>query len=145
MCCFSSTLISSELVTVVICLSVCVRAHFVWTCRMIYGFVPGRADRRDGGGSQGDAVQPTLLQQRCIVVGVLSLKKHTHTPQDVSDCEVKSEKWQRVQSSLNVFKYRDDMRNYWYFEGVKTFCQNKQWYVQYSKNSMVSRVKIPSS
>lgn len=36
-------------------------------------FIPGGADRGDGGGAQGDAVQPALLQQRCIVIGVLSL------------------------------------------------------------------------
>lgn len=38
-------------------------------------YIPGRADGGEGGGSQGDAVQPTLLQQGCIVIGVLGLKK----------------------------------------------------------------------
>lgn len=38
-------------------------------------YIPGRADGGEGGGSQGDAVQPALLQQGCIVIGVLGLKK----------------------------------------------------------------------
>ena len=45
--------------------------------------VPGGADGGDGWGTQGDAVQPALLQQRCVVIRVLSLnarkQKHTHT------------------------------------------------------------------
>lgn len=43
-------------------------------------FLPGRADRGDGGGAQSDAVQSALLQQRCIVIRVLSLtwKKRQH-------------------------------------------------------------------
>lgn len=46
----------------------------MFKCLHIY--VPGRADRRDGGSSQGNAMQPALLQQRCVVIRVLSLGKN---------------------------------------------------------------------
>lgn len=48
-------------------------------CERLCVYIPGGADGGDGGGSQGDAVQPTLLQQRCIMIGVLRLKTHTHS------------------------------------------------------------------
>lgn len=56
---------------------VCVRLHHV--CERLHVIIPGGADGGDGGGSQGDAVQPALLQQRCVVIGVLSLKKKSVT------------------------------------------------------------------
>lgn len=42
-------------------------------CEHLTVVLPGGADGGDGGGAQGDAVQPALLQQRRIVIGVLSL------------------------------------------------------------------------
>lgn len=52
---------------------------FVIECEHWCVQIPCRADGGDGGVSQGDTVQPALLQQRCIMIWILSLKHHTLT------------------------------------------------------------------
>lgn len=49
-------------------------------CEHLKGSIPGGADRGDGGGAQGDAVQPALLQQRRVVIWVLSLTYKENPP-----------------------------------------------------------------
>ncbi len=62
------------------CVCVCVRVCvWVGVCVCLCVYIPGGADRGDGGGSQGDAMQSTLLQERCVVIGILRLNTHTHT------------------------------------------------------------------